>query len=215
MIKIALLDDHDVVRISLSKYINDHSHIEVVYQCSTLDAMSNWITHNAIDVVITDLTLKGESGFSLLDALQSTNNSAKVIVLTMHGSEPYISKALKLGARGYLAKTSAPEELIFAIEQVTKGNMFISDEILNNINTSDFNEKHNVIGSLTERERQIFDLLAKGMQIKHIAQELGIATKTVHVHRANLLKKVGVSHNFGLTKFALALGILDGVQLAS
>jgi DNA-binding NarL/FixJ family response regulator len=215
MITVALLDDHDVVRVSLSKYLDDHSSIKVVFQCATLSAMSHWLTLNSVDVIITDLTLRGDSGFSLLELLKTSSNPAKVIVLTMHDSEPYISRALSFGVLGYLAKTSAPEELVLAIAQVYEGKRFISGYILDNINTTDFKGKHDVIESLTGRERQVFYLLAKGMQVKHIAQELEIATKTVYVHRNNVIKKVRVNHNFELTKLALALGILDAGQLTN
>ena len=141
--------------------------------------------------------------------LNASDNQAKVLVLTMHESEPYISKALAHDVHGYITKSCSPDELVFAIEHVYSGNVFISKNIALKVNHSTYQEQLGVIESLTERERQVFDLLSKGTQIKHIAQKLNIATKTAHVHRTNVMKKLKKNHDFELTKYALALGFLD------
>jgi DNA-binding NarL/FixJ family response regulator len=213
MITVALLDDHDVVRVSLAKYLDDHTSIKVAFHCSTIDFMSDWLKNNTVDIVITDLTLRGESGFNLFEILQATNNPAKVIVLTMHDSEPYISKALSYGVNGYLAKNSSPEDLVLAIEHVQLGNKWISPDIQTNSNTAVYAVKQFKINSLTGRELEVFNCLARGMKVKHVARELDIATKTVHVHRTNIMKKLDINQDFELTKFALTLGTLDYEQL--
>lgn len=141
MIKVALLDDHDVVRISLARYLSDEDNIDVLFHCSSIDPMSAWLESNPVDIVITDLTLRGESGFSFLDLLKTSHNPAKVIVLTMHDSEPYISKALSYGVYGYLAKSCSPEDLVLALEQVQLGNRWISPDIDTNSSLSAFTMK--------------------------------------------------------------------------
>lgn len=208
MIHVALLDDHELVRLGLVQLLEQESNIHVAFHTSSVSAATRQLSTHNVDVFIIDLTLNGESGFSLIEHLKNLTHAPKSIVLSMHDSLSYVSRALGKGVAGYITKTAAPEELIKAIYCVYQGKEYLSQQIVSSMlrpNNNELNKVHN----MTERERQVFDCLAKGMEIKHIAKTLDIATKTVHVHRKNLMEKLGVHSSFELTRLALRNRLIE------
>ncbi|MCC2606798.1 response regulator [Planctobacterium marinum] len=212
MIRVALLDDHELVRTGFVQLLEQEADIAVVFHTSTVADAITLLCQHPVDIVVTDISLQSDNGFTLLEHIAGIDNPPKSIVLSMHDSAPYARKALDIGAQGYLSKASAPEALIDAIHAVHQGQTFIDECVHQALDNSDVNELDS-INQLTERERQIFDCLAKGMEIKHIARELDIAVKTVHVHRTRLLNKLGAFNSFELTKMALRNGLLEAESL--
>lgn len=189
--------------------IDQQPDITVSFHSSSVSEQLDWLKHNKVDIVITDLSMPQQSGFALLNALANLPEPPRAIVLSMHDNDPYVSKALEAGARAYLSKTSAPQELIEAIRAVYKGQSYLSQSVISNLKFQQSNGELQTINQLTSRERQIFDCLAKGMEIKRIASELDIAVKTVHVHRANVMAKLAVHSSFNLTQMALRHGLIE------
>lgn len=198
-----MVDDHELVRLGFVQLLESEPDIKVECHVQSIALLLEWLSENSVDIIITDLSLQDESGYTLLDTIMEKNIPVKPIVLSMHDAEANVARALEKGARGYLSKTSAPEELTNAITAVHEGRIFLSQSVIESLEFAQTNDELIAIKNLTEREQQVFDCLAKGMEVKHIAQELDIATKTVHVHRTNVLSKLGVFTTFELTKIAL------------
>ncbi len=212
MIDVAIVDDHELVRLGFVQLLEQEADIHVVFHTSSVDEATSLFAEHRIDILITDLTLQSGSGFDLLGLLNNEFQSIKAIVLSMHDTAPYARKALNAGTKGYLCKTSAPETLIDAIHAIYAGETYLDNHIREALENSDAIELESING-LTERERQVFDCLAKGMEIKHIARELDIAVKTVHVHRSRLLDKLSAFNSFELTKIALRNGLIEPESL--
>lgn len=213
MIRVSITDDHHVVRMGFVQLIGQQPDISVCFDSSSVGEQLDWLQTNTVDIMITDLSMPQQSGFALLQAIKDLPTQPRAIVLSMHDNDPYVSKALEAGAKGYLSKTSAPQELIEAIRTVHRGQSYLSQSVVTNLKFQQSNGEVQAINQLTDRERQVFDYLAIGMEIKHIARELNIATKTVHVHRANLLAKLEANSNFELTKMALRNGLMEPESL--
>lgn len=209
MITVALLDDHELVRLGFVNLFACESDFHIKFHTSDAASLLKWLESNHADIIITDLTLRSSSGYELINSLKSQGNEAKIIVLSMHDSDPYVSKAIDTGALGYVSKNSAPDELFIAIRQVLSGSVYFSSDVAKNVMNTRSSKSYQTIQLLTDRERQVFELLANGIEVKRIASSLDIATKTVHVHRANILNKLNVSNSFDLTKIALKLGFID------
>jgi two-component system, NarL family, response regulator FusR len=209
LINVALIDDHELVRLGLVQLLEQESSLSVAFHTSSVSEAIAQLSACSIDVFIIDLTLQGESGFSLLDHLTNLPKSPKTIALSMHDSSSYVSRALEKGVNGYVTKTSAPQELINAIYNVYADKVYLSQSIASRMPFVANNSELQTINNLTDRERQVFDCLAKGMEIKRIASELDIAVKTVHVHRANIMAKLNVHSSFNFTQLALRHGLIE------
>lgn len=208
MINIALVDDHEIVRGGVAELLHHEVDIQVVYECGSVREQMDWIQEHDADVLVVDLSLHNESGYDLLDLLNDTADAPQIIVLSMHDKDPYITKAIEKGAKGYVSKRSSPDELISAIKTVMSDQNFLCPAVMRNLKFKFTDKQLNAIKLLTQRERDVFDCLALGMEVKRIAQKLDIATKTVHAHRNNLMSKLVVHTNIEITKMALKCGLL-------
>src|SRR5690606_28756581 len=125
MIRVAMVDDHELVRQGFAQLLERNADIQVVFQASTLTETENWLREHQANVLVLDLSLKGHSGFSLLNHVQQHYPNLAVLVLSMHDTIPYIRKALDQGARGYLSKNSGPEELLDAVLKLADGEGYL------------------------------------------------------------------------------------------
>lgn len=215
MLQVSLVDDHDMVREGFAELINQKANAKVIFQASSIEQQIDWLSSNPVDIIVTDLSLKNGTGYQLLEHIQQHNLSILTIVLSMHDTESHVKKALELGANAYLTKSSAPEELLLAIEKVSLGQTFLSADVIENFNSAKSDEHLLALKNLSERESEIFRELALGRAIKHVARDLDIAVKTVHVHRSNILKKLSALSNFELTKLALKYGVIGINEICS
>lgn len=196
MIKVALVDDHTIVRSGFAQLLSFEPNIEVVGEFgSALDARKGLIDSKAT-VCIVDISMPDESGLSLLLDIPK---EIKCIMLSVHDSIAIIEKALETGALGYLSKRCSPEELIQAVKTVNNGGCYLTPDIALKIASP--NRGSRPIGQLTKRELQISEMLATGLNVKTVAANLGLSPKTVHVHRANAMDKLSVKNNVELAKF--------------
>ncbi|EKO3639276.1 transcriptional regulator UhpA [Vibrio metschnikovii] len=193
MHNVVLVDDHVIVRSGFAQLLNLDPDIQVVGSFGSLDEARRSLPSCHADVVILDISMANESGFSLLADLPS---GLAAIMLSVHDSPAMVEKALELGAKGYLSKRCSPDELIQAVKTCASGGCYLTADIASRLVTP----KHPVspLSSLTPREREVCQLLADGIDVKTIAQQLGLSPKTVHVHRANGMEKLGVSNTVAL-----------------
>lgn len=200
MIKIALIDDHIIVRSGFAQLLNLEQDIVVAGEFDSAKDAFRVLTQSPVDVAIIDISMPDENGLSLLEKLRQHDPSFKAIILSIYDSASFVKKALNVGAQGYLSKRCAPSELVSAIRTVADGKRYLcSDALVNlsNPNTS------NVLVDLTKRELEVFEQLIQGKIVKEIAQSLFLSYKTVHVHRANILSKLNLTNNVDLIRFAV------------
>ncbi|MBC8953679.1 transcriptional regulatory protein DevR [Xenorhabdus sp. PB62.4] len=196
MIKVALVDDHVVVRSGFAQLLNLESDIEVVGEFSSCAEARQGLPGSGATICILDISMKDESGLSLLQDLPS---GIACIMLSVHDSATMVENALKAGARGYLSKRCSPDELIQAVRTTANNGCYLTPDIVLKLTSSKSNPTS--LEHLTKRERQVGEMLARGMDVKAVAAELGLSHKTVHVHRANAMSKLGVTNNVGLANY--------------
>ncbi|WP_086956434.1 transcriptional regulator UhpA [Xenorhabdus innexi] len=196
MIKIALVDDHVVVRSGFAQLLSLEPDIEVVGEFSSCAEARYGLPGSGAMVCILDISMADESGLSLLQDIPS---GISCIMLSVHDSANMVEKALKSGARGYLTKRCSPDELVQAVRIVVNNGFYFSPDIVPKLTSSKSNPAS--LDHLTKRERQIAEMLATGMDVKAVAAELGLSHKTIHVHRANAISKLGVTNNVGLANY--------------
>ncbi len=207
MYSIVLVDDHAIVREGFKRLIEMENDLDVVAECRNADDAVEAVGRRRPDLVVLDLSLPDGSGLPLIEHLLSVTPLTHVVVLSMHDGEPYVSEALRRGASGYVTKGAGPEELIAGLRAVMRGERFLS---------SDLRERRarrpqgalDPISRLTAREREVFLLLAEGLTPKQVAARLGIGQKTIYIHRASLMGKLGAGSELDLYRMASDRGLL-------
>ena len=204
MTRIVLVDDHAIVREGFKRLIEAEPGLEVIAECGDAEEALETILAQAADLVVLDLSLPNGGGLPLLEHLLSVRPRLRVVVLSMHDSEPYISEALRRGAWGYVSKCAAPEELIAGLREVLAGRQFLSSDIARRRASGEVDP----LARLTGREHEVFLLLARGLTPKQAAAELGIGQKTVYIHRASLMGKLGAGSELDLYRLARERGLI-------
>ncbi|AMF94878.1 response regulator transcription factor [Vibrio fluvialis] len=200
MIKIALIDDHTIVRSGFAQLLNLEQDIAVAGEFDSASDAFRGLTQTPVDVAVIDISMPDENGLSLLERLRQRDPAFKAIILSIYDSASFVKKALDAGAQGYLSKRCGPSELASAIRTVAAGKRYLCADALVNLSNPDIN---NVLVDLTKRELEVFDQLIQGKEVKEIAQALFLSHKTVHVHRANILSKLNLTNNVDLIRFAI------------
>ncbi|MGF1723894.1 transcriptional regulator UhpA [Photobacterium nomapromontoriensis] len=195
MIKVALVDDHIIVRSGFAQLLALEADIEVVGEFGSAKEARLGLPGCQANVCILDISMPDESGLSLLADLPE---GIACIMLSVHDSASVVEKALETGARGYLSKRCNPEELVQAVRTAVTGGCYLTPEIAIKLATTA--KVPSSLSPLTKRERQVSEMLASGLDVKGVATELGLSHKTVHVHRANAMDKLGAKNNVELAR---------------
>jgi len=206
-ISIQLVDDHTVVRSGFRSLLDAESDIRVVVESDSGEqAWKDYMLHKP-DVVIMDLSMPGIGGIEGIQRILSRDSSARILALTMLGNE-LVTRVMQIGAKGYLSKTSASHMLVKAVRTIMRGKTFIDVEdgvqfLLDHVN-GDSNPFH----ALSKREFEVLMHLLDEKTIAEISDISCMSPKTVHSHKANILKKLNVSGMVGLTRLALKFSII-------
>ena len=208
MYSIVLVDDHAIVREGFKRLIELESDLEVVAECRNGDDAVEAVGHWRPDLVALDLSLPDGSGLPLIEHLLSVHAATRVVVLSMHDGDAYVSEALRRGASGFVTKGVAPEELVAGLRAVMQGECFLSSD-LRQRRTERPNDALDPVNRLTAREREVFLLLAGGRTPKQVAADLGIGQKTVYIHRTSLMGKLGAGSELDLYRMATERGLLS------
>lgn len=204
MINVLVADDHAVVRKGLMQIINETGDMMVAAEASDGLQVLDLVRTKSFDAVVLDLTMPKKSGLEVVKDLHNERPDLPILVLSMHAEDQYAVRVLRAGAKGYLNKESAPEQLVKAIRVVAAGREYISPQVGEQLATVIRKDAARPLHEqLTDREYQVFILLASGKTVGMIADELFLSVKTVSTHRTHILEKLGAKTNFDLTRYAL------------
>ncbi|TET81574.1 response regulator transcription factor [candidate division TA06 bacterium] len=209
-----LAEDHTIVRKAIRALLEKEAGIEVVGEASTGFETVSQCEVLKPDVVLMDISMPDMNGVEATRQIIKTSPKTKVVVLSVHKEQQYIFPALRAGARGYVLKDDIVEDLLVAINVVAKGNSFFSptiqDHLLRDyIRTGEDAQQVLKPDPLTPREKQILQLIAEEHTNKRIAAKLNISLKTVQAHRTNIMEKLDIHSAAGLTKYAIATGLIE------
>jgi two-component system invasion response regulator UvrY len=201
MIRVALAEGQQIVRWALREALAKAPELEVVGDAGTVEETITMIRDARPDVLVVDAALHDHSGFDLLAQIRQLE-TGPVVVLTPHTEPSYAARAIAAGAHGCVGKTEPPERLLEAIRAVNRGEQFLPQGVAELLAMG----TGHPASSLTARELQVMEMLARGMTNREIAVDLNISIKTVDTHRGHVLKKLGLRNNSELTRFAVKHG---------
>ncbi len=209
-IKVLIADDHAVVRQGLIQIIAKTSDIVVVDEAEDGNEALEKIGKLKLDLVLLDIEMPGKNGWDVLLQLKSSFPKLPVLILSTHSEDQFGIRLLKAGASGYLPKTSAPRQLIEAIRTIAQGGKYVSPALAELL-VSDLGRKTAEIlhETLSDREFQIFCMIASGTKLQTIAKELSVAPTTVSTHRSRILEKMNMDSDAKLIHYAIKHGIID------
>ena len=203
--RILIADDHAVIRRGLKQILLDEYPTADIDEAGDAEAaIKKSITGNW-DVIISDLSMPGRSGLDLVQHIKQNFPKLPVLILSIHPEEQYAIRALKAGAAGYLNKEAAPEELVLAVQRVLQGRKYISASIAEKMADELDREKTNKASHelLSDRELDVFKLIAGGTSVTDISEKLSLSITTVSTYRARIMNKMNMKSNADLTRYAL------------
>lgn len=212
-IRVFLADDHKILRESLVILLSQKDNIDVIGASGDGQEAYRKITELKPDIAVLDISIPRLNGLDLADKLKAEMPEVKTVILTMHKSEEFVTRALCAGVRGYVLKDNALEELIECIETVYEGKMFLSQDVtgivvdgfVSNIRDNPAAQEN----TISAREREVLQLLAEGKSNKDISDTLNLSIKTVETHRANIMRKLGFRNITDLVLYAVRNHIIE------
>ncbi|MBI4754495.1 MAG: response regulator transcription factor [Betaproteobacteria bacterium] len=211
-IRILLVDDHHLVRAGICALLREVADFTVVGDVGSGEESVRLAAELLPDVTVMDIAMPGVTGLQALERIRERDPQAKVVILSVHGTEEHASTALRLGACGYVLKRGAPHELELAIRAAVNNEIWLSPAISREVVAAYIArvgglDRHKSI--LTSRQHEVLKLIAEGRRTKEIAFSLGISVKTVETYRAQLMNKLGVDDIAGLVRYAILQGIAE------
>ena len=211
IIKVLVADDHPVVRKGLQTCLARHGKLRIVGEAADGDEALRKTRELLPDVVLMDISMPGMNGLAVTEVLRKELPQIKVLILSVHHNKEYIFRVIQAGAHGYVSKEAPPEDVLRAIESVSEGEPFFSEDIaraaLNEFVSS--GGKKEPFAQLTSREREVLVLIAEGQSNKEIADRLGIGVRTIETHRERIMRRLNIHSVAGLTKYAIANGLIS------
>jgi DNA-binding NarL/FixJ family response regulator len=213
LIKIVIADDHAIVREGLKRIVSSAEGMEVIGEAANgIEALQR-VRELQFDVLMLDLSMPGRSGMELIKLAKAEKPRLRILVLSMHQEMQYAVRAIKSGASGYLTKESAPAQLEQAIRKIAAGGAFISSEVAEQLALGAMPGSTAIPHeSLSNREFEVFRLLAAGVSVTSIASQLHLSVKTVSTHKANLMQKMNLNNTSELVRYAIRHGLTDELE---
>jgi DNA-binding NarL/FixJ family response regulator len=209
MIRIAIADDHPIVREGLRRIVSEDASIAIAGEASAAAELFRLLESAAVDIVLLDVTMPGAMFVETLRELRARHPSVRVLVLSVHPEDQWALRALQAGAAGYLTKDQSPEQLVQAIHRVASGRKYVSESMADRLAgmTGDGRTRapHE---RLSDREFEVLRALGSGMMVKDVAEQLQLSTKTVSTYRTRLLEKMGLKSKADLVRYVVAHDLL-------
>ena len=205
--KVLVVDDHPIVRQGLADLINQEKNLMVCGQAEDAHQAMVAIKQLMPDMVIVDISLKESSGMELIKDIKTQYPNLPVLILSMHDESLYAERALRAGAKGYIMKQQATEELIAAIRKVLSGQIYVSDKMatrmVRKLVSGDSEVCASAIGCLSDRELEVFRLIGQGRGTRQIAEMLHLSIKTIETYRAHIKQKLALKNAAELLQYAI------------
>jgi DNA-binding NarL/FixJ family response regulator len=210
MIRIAIVDDHAVVRAGLRQYFAEQPEFEVVAEAASGREALDIVRKGEVDVILLDIAMPGQSGVDTLAAIRARAPDLPVLILSGYAEEHYAATLLRLGASGYLNKDCDPEDIVKAVRTVARGRKYITPEMAERLAEGlGHDDDRPLHEQLSEREFQVFLRLARGETIGHVALSLSLSVKTVSTYRSRVMEKMQLASNSDLTYYAIKHGLIQ------
>jgi len=211
MIRIAIIDDHAMVRAGLRQFFADQPDLQVVAEAANGRQALDIVRQGAVDVIVMDISMPEHSGVDALTAIKARAPDLPVLILSSFPEEHYATTLLRQGAAGYLNKDCDPEEIIKAIRTVARGRKYITagvaEQLAEGLGASSASRP--IHEQLSDRELQVFLRLARGETIGHMAVSMSLSVKTVSTYRTRVMEKMHLESNSDLTYYALKNGLIQ------
>ena len=207
-IKVLVADDHEIVRQGLKTIISEHSDLSIAGEAENGNQVLKILKKTKVDVVLLDFDMPEKNGLDTLIELKALYPKLPVMILSIFPEDHYGTRFLKAGASGYLQKSSATDQLIDAIRKVFNGGKYISSALTDKLVTGLNKDKEQFLHeSLTDREFQVFRLLATGKKLKEMADELCLSINTISTYRSRILQKMDLKSNADVIRYAIENGL--------
>lgn len=210
MIRIAVVDDHAMVRAGLRQFFADQPDFQVVAEAANGREALDIVRQGGLDVVVLDIGMPGQGGVDVLASIKAREPNLPVLILSGFAEEHYATALLRQGASGYLNKDCDPEDIVKAIRTVVRGRKYITagvaERLAEGLGAGSDLPLHE---QLSERELQVFLRLAKGETVGHMAESMSLSIKTVSTYRTRVMQKMQLASNSDLTYFALKNGLIQ------
>ena len=209
MIKVLVVDDHQLVRVGTTRLLEDQPGISIVGEAGSGEQAIDLVRSLQPDVVLMDIQMPGIGGLEATRRCLRIKPEVKIIALTMHEAEPFPTRLFDAGVRGYLTKQTDPVEMVKAIKRVCAGQRYISSEIAQNLALRPFGDSgQSPFELLSGREMQVTLMVIKGMNAPEMADKLSLSPKTVNSYRYRVFEKLDVKNDVELTKLAIKHSLL-------
>jgi Response regulator containing a CheY-like receiver domain and an HTH DNA-binding domain len=210
MIKVYIVDDHEIIREGLKKILKEESDLQVVGEAQNGDELMQNLKDIDCDIMLLDMNMPGRSGLELLGDIKAMKPQLHILVLSIHPEDKFALRTLKSGASGYLCKDTALEELVVAIRKVYTKGRYLSTTLAEQLAFDFMPEKdHLPHEQLSNREQEIMILLATGKKVKDIAADLELSISTVFTYRVRIFEKLKIKSNVELTHYAIANKLVE------
>ncbi len=209
-ITVVLVDDHDILREALKNSLQAGSNIKVIAEARNSAECWEALSRHTPDVVVLDLSLPGRGGGDVLLGLKQRYPEIKVLVLSAHQEDEYAIKLIRLGATGYLHKSTSLDGLIAGIEKVNEGELVVSDDLMRMMTKQAFGESATALHeALSVREHEVMLMLARSRSVTGISKELNLSVKTISTYRKRILDKLDLASNEEIASYARLNNLLQ------
>jgi two-component system response regulator NreC len=204
---IFIVDDHPIVREGIGQLVNRESDMKLVGEAGDFQQAISLLEMIKIDLAIVDISIRGGNGIDLTKTLLSLYPQLPILIMSMHDESLYVERVLKAGAKGYLVKQEATDHVITAIRKVLGGEVYMSEEmkeiLVKKFITNGKNSNEHSIGSLTDRELEVLELISQGLSTRQISEALHVSMKTIDSHYANIKNKLDLKNAHELIQYAV------------
>jgi two-component system invasion response regulator UvrY len=208
MIRLAIADDHPIVREGLRRIVSQDPGISIAGDAAAAGELFRLLACAAVDVVLLDVSMPGATFIDTLRKLRTDHPSVKVLVLSAYPEDQWALRALQSGAAGYLTKDHSPEQLVDAIRRVACGRRYVSESMADHLAAMAGGGTHAPHERLSDREFEVLRALGSGLMVKDVAAQLGLSPKTVSTYRKRLLEKLGLSTKADLVRYVVVHDLL-------
>lgn len=208
VMRVLLVDDHEIVRAGLKRLLSESGAIELVAEASSGEQAYRDFGLKKPDVVIMDLAMPGMGGIEATRRMLAREPAARVLILSMHEEAIFAVRAMQAGAKGFITKRCAPEMLLAAVDTVARGEVFLEPNLAKQIAVAGIAGGNDPMMGLTEREFQVFLMLAQGHTVFQISKTLLLSDKTISTYQTRILRKLKVQNSAELARLAIRGGLV-------